>query len=940
MKDGQQSQQKTLRLGNSILQAHFILNDKKDEKKAKIVVVPTEREAATLARHLRTWSTILKQDHVALTFPDTPTKQQHLAQILFQGTKTILCVTEEQLLQDVATRGNDLTFSTSTHTTPQQIDIALDEAGYTKEPMARAVGSYARHGDAITIVLPNGRVRIDILGTTIEAIIANGKPVPSVTLPSQQLGSTTTSLFKLLQHTAPELYSIEATPVAFQNKPYTLLTIATDAPAAYTSQERTTLEATFTKQQRQPQHTTAKPPAIDYAFLETLKDGDLIVHTDHGIGTFRGIETTHIDAIEKEFFVIEYAQEDRLLVPLTYAGKLSKYIGAVNPTIHRIGGALWNTTRRKVQKATEDIAKELVALYAKRATAQGFSYTEDSEAMIEFEAAFPYIETADQQRAIEDIKRDMENDQPVDRLICGDVGFGKTEVAMRAAFKATDDGKQVAVLAPTTILAQQHYASFSKRFAGTKKSIGQLSRFVDKQQQQQTLEQLRTGSMDIAIGTHRLLSKDVRFKNLGLLIIDEEQRFGVKHKEHFKKLRAEIDIVTLSATPIPRTLNMAVSGIRSISNISTPPPGRKPVKVTVVQQKDAVIQEALQREYERQGQAYYVFNSVEKIHAKKRQLEELLNEWGLEMTIGIGHGQLPENELEDIIHRFEQHDVDILLCTTIVQNGIDIPNVNTMIIENAPNFGLTQLYQLKGRVGRSEAQGFAYFLFDSHKLSPVARQRLEAIQETEHLGAGFEIAIRDMEIRGTGNILGSEQSGSVSAVGMALYAHMLEDAIHEIENGTPATIKTDPRVDLPLTTSIPQSFTQNSNEQLAIIERITHAHTIDDLHTRREHLRQEYGTLPVEVENLIHVVEITKRAAEARITTLSSATYEKSGTQHTDILVEFADSLTQETIKTLMTTSPHWTLKPEERSATIALSELGTSWVTALTTLLANLKPA
>lgn len=522
------------------------------------------------------------------------------------------------------------------------------------------------------------------------------------------------------------------------------------------------------------------------SLLLGLRSGDFLVHLDHGVGRFAGftekpggplsLETPDA-ASPAKYFLLEYAKGDKLFVPLDKEERLSRYIGFETPIVHRLGGALWLKTKRQAKENALELAKELLALYGQRAQSRGFQYPAASQWEKELAADFPFVETDDQARAIADVERDMEDAKPMDRLICGDVGFGKTEVALRAAFKAAGAGRQVALLAPTTILANQHFHNFSNRLNKFPVRLALLTRLQSKKEQQQILAETRDGKIDILVGTHRLLSRDIQFKNLGLAIIDEEQRFGVKQKEKFKTWRSEIDILSLSATPIPRTLNLTLAGLRDISIISTPPPGRRPIKTFIEPFNKKTVREAIAKELARGGQVYYLHNRVETIGLAARKIQKLAPR----AKIAFIHGRLPEKELIRAMDDFDARKIDILVATTIIENGLDFPNVNTLVVANAARLGLAQAYQIRGRIGRADDQAFAYFLYNSKKLTDDARARLDALQEAEALGSGYQLALRDLEIRGAGNVLGREQSGPVNSVGLNLYMQMLNESVEELK---------------------------------------------------------------------------------------------------------------------------------------------------------------
>ena len=523
------------------------------------------------------------------------------------------------------------------------------------------------------------------------------------------------------------------------------------------------------------------------AFLSELSPGDYVVHVEHGIGRFSGtVRGVKADAgsrdngeDDREYLAIEYANDDKLYVPLEHLDRVAPYIAPMDrpPSLTRLGTQEWRRAKARAERSTMEMASELLALYAARELAEGHSFVPDAQWQSELEESFPFEETPDQRRTIEEVKADMESPKPMDRLVCGDVGYGKTEIALRAAFKAVMDGKQVAVLVPTTVLAQQHYATFSQRLSAFPTRVEVLSRFRTPQEQRSVVDRLADGQVDICIGTHRLIQRDVRFKELGLVIVDEEQRFGVAHKERLKRMRSEVDVLTLTATPIPRSLHMALAGVRDMSTMETPPEERLPIKTYVSEMSDALIREAILREIDRQGQVYFLHNRVYNIDYMARHLSRLVPE----ARVGVGHGQMNEGELEDVMVEFAEGKLDVLVCTTIIESGLDIPNVNTLIINRADTLGLSQLYQLRGRVGRSARRAYCYLMVPpSGSLTEPAEKRLRAMLDASELGAGFRIAMKDLEIRGAGNILGAEQSGNIHAVGFDLYTRLLSNAVEEL----------------------------------------------------------------------------------------------------------------------------------------------------------------
>ena len=585
------------------------------------------------------------------------------------------------------------------------------------------------------------------------------------------------------------------------------------------------------------------------AFLSDFRDlkvGDLVVHVDNGIGVFVGLKQINVGHETREFMELRYAGDDKLFVPVDRLDLVQKFSGSARPTLDRLGGATWEKAKARVKKAMRDMADELLKLYAARKAVQGHAFPSDTHWQEEFELAFPYELTADQANAVADIKRDMESSTPMDRLLCGDVGFGKTEVAMRAAFKAVMDGKQVAVLAPTTVLALQHLKTLRTRFAAFPVRIDMVSRFRSKAEQAESLKHLREGKLDILVGTHRLLAKDVEFRDLGLLVVDEEQRFGVTHKERIKQMRKKVDVLTMSATPIPRTLNMSLVGIRDMSVIETAPHDRQAVQTSVLPFDPQIIGSAIAKELERGGQVYFVHNRVESIHS----MAGLLQRVAPHAKIGIGHGQMGEEALEKVMVDFIERRYDILLATTIIENGLDIPNANTMIINRADRYGLGQLYQLRGRVGRSDRRAYAYLLIPPvDSLSEVARKRLAAIKEFSALGSGFRIAALDLEIRGAGNLLGGEQSGHIEAIGFEMYTKLLEETIRELKG---EDLEDDRRatVNLGAEFRIDEQYIPDTNQRLGIYRQVAQARTNVDVDKVLDEVRDRYGPLPESVLSL------------------------------------------------------------------------------------------
>lgn len=602
------------------------------------------------------------------------------------------------------------------------------------------------------------------------------------------------------------------------------------------------------------------------AFAESLTPGDHVVHIDHGVAQFQGLIRMEQGGVEREYLLLEFAKGERLYVPVDQSHRVTVYSsGGLTPALSTLGSGEWVKTKRRVRRAVRDMAYELINLYAARDAAVGYRYGPDTTWDRELDTSFPYTETVDQARAIVDVKGDMLSDKPMDRLICGDVGFGKTEVAMRAAFKAVNAGKQVAVLVPTTVLALQHFATFSQRLAAFPVRVEMLSRLRSEKDQRETIKGLADGSVDIVIGTHRLVQRDVRFKDLGLVVIDEEQRFGVRQKEFLKQLRTEVDVITMSATPIPRTLHIALAGIRDISVIETAPNARLPIRTFVTKTDDQLVRDVILREIERGGQVFFVHNRVHSINKVVQKLHELVPE----ARIGVGHGQMDEDVLESVMMKFVQGDFDVLVCTTIIESGVDIPNANTIIIDNADTFGLTQLYQLRGRVGRGTHRAYAYLLIRPDKpLTVEAEARLEAIQEATELGSGMRVALRDMEIRGAGNLLGAEQSGHIAEVGYELYLRLLAQAVEEARRGAPMPEQEAVTMDLPITALIPASYIQDVELRLATYRAISGIEDERGLREMRSELEDRFGELPDEVEHLLALIQLRIRSERLGIASI------------------------------------------------------------------------
>jgi transcription-repair coupling factor len=664
-------------------------------------------------------------------------------------------------------------------------------------------------------------------------------------------------------------------------------------------------------------------------FLTSLKAGDYVVHADHGIAKFMGLDKKAVDGITKEYLKLAYAQNDKLFVPIDQADKVNKYIGSADlmPKLTRLGSAEWNTVTTKVKKETQKIAKELLKLYAERRAARGHKYTQDNDLQRKFEETFPYDETPGQIKAINDVKKDMESQEPMDRLICGDVGFGKTEVAMRAAFKAVQGGRQVAVVSPITILADQHYKSFCKRMGEFNVRIGLLCRFKTPAEQKKTIEKLKKGEVDVVIGTHRLLQPDVGFKDLGLVIVDEEQRFGVKQKEKLKEMRKEVDILTLTATPIPRTLNICLNSLVDITTITTPPYGRLPVITEVRKYSPSLVREAIMREIERGGQVYFLHNRVQTIDGFADQLRELVPE----ARVGVAHGKLGAGDLEERILSFTEHKFDVLVSSTIIENGIDLSNANTLIVNNAEKFGLAQLYQLRGRVGRGKRQAYAYFLYHGQRLKLDAKKRLRAIVEASDLGSGFQIAMKDLEIRGAGDILGANQHGVINVVGVAHFMRMLNKAVDDLKagrvmDGDEDVEVSDVSIELPIPSYVPDSYIPDSRDKINAYQRLSSADTMEYLEEIRGDFVADYGDLPQEVNNLFRIIELKILAKASSLLNVKAEAVAMS--KEKEIVLQMSGRVKPGHIINLLELNSKW--KIVGTRLRINMKDLGASWFEGL----------
>lgn len=654
-------------------------------------------------------------------------------------------------------------------------------------------------------------------------------------------------------------------------------------------------------------------------FLPDINVGDYVVHRDHGVARFTQLTQQTIDGVTREYLILAYAEQDRLYLPIDQADKISKYLGVTEPKLHRLGqSSTWPQTIRKIKEEVLKLAQELLNLYARRQLIKAASLQPHPLEENKLSHDFPYAITKDQQQALNDTLQDLEKNKPADRLICGDVGFGKTEIALRASWRAVLNKRQVVLLCPTTILAQQHFDTFMNRLEKYEVRIALLSRFMESNKQEKVIQDIATGQIDIIIGTHRLLSKDIHYHKIGLIIIDEEQQFGVKDKEKLKQLRTSAHILTMSATPLPRTLNMGLTGLRDISIIATPPVGRQPIKTMIQPHSNEIIYAAIQQEIERRGQVYYLYNKVETIQGKARELQKLLPH----VSFGIVHGKLPAKELATTMHDFDANKIQVLICSTIIANGLDIANANTLIVDGAQNFGLAQLYQIRGRIGRSEKNAYAYFLYHSLKLKGKAGERLRALQMAEELGSGFQIAMKDMEMRGLGNILGKDQHGHASLIGFSLYSELLQQTISEIKNGFLPTSLLDSKIDLPLNMSIPTNLIPNPVSRLKLYQHLSSA---TDLPTLEKTFGQIPKPWPETVQNLYQQFQIKILAQQAEIL---SVIVQKDALGKQKLIIDFKNELDYNLVSKLLNHNQYWEFK--EQQLKIDFNKLPKDWIADL----------
>ncbi|MGH7492441.1 MAG: transcription-repair coupling factor [bacterium] len=790
----------------------------------------TKKEAAkgpaTLCDYLpaETQVYILQAEHIAASLADKNVDKDE----------------EEWLGADLALEEDDdlwQEFSNRIKRFPQIIFSNFLTKAATKSFDCRAVHQPALHGD------------LKALRRELETIVAKSQRQPEIFMVCES-ASHAERLSELLHESGFDEFRLQF----ITGMLYHGFAMPDIGLAVYTDHE-------FYGRHRRPQRRRRLKEGLTFRQLKSLSRGDFVVHVDHGIGAYQGLQHIRVGSHERECIVIHYEGNDRLFVPLDKMDRVQKYTSreAAAPKVHKLGSPDWERLKARTKKRLKDIAKDLITLYATRKAQIGIAFPPDTLWQKELEASFEFEETPDQTRAIEEVKKDMETERPMDRLVCGDVGFGKTEVAIRAAFKAVQDGKQVAILVPTTLLAQQHFNTFGERLKKYPVRIEMLSRFRSAKEQKEAVARLKDGGVDVVIGTHRLLSKDVGFKDLGLVVIDEEQRFGVRHKERLKSLKINVDVLALSATPIPRTLHMSLMGVRDMTNINTPPRDRQPIHTEVAQFEHDLIRQAILREIHRGGQVFFVHNRVSSIYRMASVLRRLIPE----VEIGVAHGQMKEHELEKVMLSFINRERNVLVSTMIIESGLDLPNVNTMIINRADRFGLAQLYQLRGRVGRSSQKAFCYLLIPPiRNLSIEAIKRLETVEEYTDLGSGFQIAMRDLEIRGAGNLLGAEQSGMIDAIGFDLYQRILEEAVREtrreaMPEAEPLPVQHDEcKVELDGDAYLPDDYVSLPTERVAIYRHLAEAKKLSEIEAIAEELKDRFGRLPVPAQNLLGLASV------------------------------------------------------------------------------------
>lgn len=973
------------RIPNTLALAHFLATAPLFAEKRLFVLMEHEKDRHTMAQAFLQ-PIVLEWIGRQIDLP----RIQQSPQYIIADQRTL----EEALHPSVhAFKDARKSVSTGERVQLEELKTWLTHAGYEREATANTFGRWASRGDVLDIHthLP---FRITFDGTRVESIVsfdletgATLVPIASLILPPLNLHGRTSLIDHLPQDTLIVLFhqpALTDTPCAqviiepfsvspkrdaayraaksyhrryeeaqqdAKGKTLYLFTAHAekmrelfaqrfkDASAALThihsltqsddgfvNEEAGVIALTDRSLGMEEERKRTQTRKLSQAMIQSLQKGDHVVHLFHGIAKFMGTTVMHVNGFDREYFVLEYAERDKIYVPVELTERIDKYIGSPNPQLHTLSNASWHEVVKRITQETLELARELLDLYAKRSASTAMRMEEHSEERALHDAC-PFTLTHDQQEAIGDVFHDMQQEKPMDRLLCGDVGFGKTEVALRAAFRAVLNGYQVAVLAPTTVLTQQHFDTFCTRLEKYGVGVRALSRFEDAATQRGALRALAEGSTDIVVGTHRLLSRDVQFKHLGLIIVDEEQRFGVKSKERLTQMRKNAHVLTMTATPIPRTLHLSLSGVREISTILTPPNERKPVQLTIQQLDNTRIQEAITHELERGGQTYYIYNRVQSIQLRKQQLQVLVPH----ARIAVGHGQLDAKELSIIMHRFDVGEIDVLLATTIVENGLDIPNANTLIVENASQFGLGELYQLKGRVGRSTLQGYAYFFYTEQEIDVDAKKRFIALQESEHLGAGFELAMKDMEIRGVGNMLGKEQHGHAMKIGLNLYVRLLNTAVQSLE-GVETETERDIPIDLPLEARIPEEYLPHDADRILLYQQLASIRDLEELLRRRDALAQQHRDAGREVlhpalTGLFDLLEIKLHAAHSSLLSINTAYPTPENKLASPRITLTADRAFPTELPTVW--EPVWT-KTTVYKVRATIAELGAQWPEAL----------
>lgn len=883
----------------------LIIKHKNFQRAPVLILVKDEFIKLNMVRALSHWGTETKKDLSCETLS-----------AIQKNEGCLILVTEEEFENSVVSAKN---FEKHKIKVRQGLKISKEEllkkiiaSGYSIERSIYEKGQASSKGSVLDIFPPdkNLAIRIDFDDEVIESI----KHFSASSGRVAKTSALETIIPNKLKHIQRDgnifEYGSSLKQIIFDPFP-----ASPDGSVKFTRKE--TIELTqevFPKEKQEKQ----KMPN----FIKNLSKGDYVVHIDHGIAVFDGTVEQTIGQIKREYFKLCYAEGDALFLPVISAEKMEKYIGDPHPQLNRLSSGNWGKSLSKASIDTLRHARELLNTQAKRQLSKASFIPRNKKIETELEKTFPYEETIDQKKVIEIINDDLAKDIPMDRLVCGDVGFGKTEVAIRASAKVAMEGFQVAILSPTTILAQQHIDTFTERLKNFPLNIKALSRFQSKQTQNKTIEEIKKGSVDIVIGTHRILSDDISFKNLGLIIIDEEQKFGVNHKEKLKRIRTQAHVLTLTATPIPRTLHLAISGVRPISTITTPPGGRKPIKTIIEPYNEKHLSHAIAEEIKRGGQIYYLYNKVETMHLKTQELKEYLPKIKIDML----HGQMPEEQMARVMHDFDKRKIDLLVCSTIIENGLDLPNVNTLIVDNAVRFGLAQLYQIRGRIGRGSRQAYAYFFFIRQKLTGEAEKRLNALEGAQELGSGFDLAQADMEIRGVGNVLGKAQHGHVKSIGLGLYLRLLNNAVEEIKSGSPSTILSDISIDLPIEARIPQSFEPDKQRRIELYHKWALVNDIDELSQAKDELQKE-GAIPRIIENLFFIFKLKILGRRAGITSIDTS-FESISSQDQIIILKTNNPIDPKILSKMLDVCDKWQYSKE--GLKILKKDLGQDWMKKL----------